>query len=280
MIRTLLIISALAQALSAQTVTFLQGDWEKSGIIVVPYDPSPGFAVAARSSAPGVLSQSAVDISSVLPYSFILRNTSARTIVAYSARWATSDANGQVRTHDMTWENVQTLSGVSVIVPASDRLVMPVQQLAPPGSPSSMAKFSAAIDNVRKLFTNQAKIAVSLEAVIADNGVALGSDSGNTIQRISSRIDAQREVFSGIIAAGQNGQSAVITYLQNLADGPRGSLIAASRQPTPDLAYADFFSVQRGDMARTYLGLARQNFGGLMSLAEERMRQPRFVIHR
>jgi hypothetical protein len=249
-------------------------------IIVVPYDPSSTFAALARASAPGVLSQSAIDISPVLPYSFVLRNTSAQTIVAYSARWTTTDADGHVRTHDMVWANLQTLSGGSAIAPSSDRLVMPLQQLAPSSSSKSIARFSATIDNVQKMFGNQAKIAVSLEVTIADNGLALGSDSGNVIQQISSRIDAQREVFSGIIAAGQNGQSAVIEYLQNLANGPRGSLIAASRQATPDLVYADSFSVQRGDFARNYLGAARQNFQALMAFAHERMQQPRFVIHR
>jgi hypothetical protein len=157
---------------------------------------------------------------------------------------------------------------------------MPLPQLAPSSSSTGMSTFLRAIDNIRQTFAKQAVITVSLEAAILDNGLALGSDSANVIPQITARMDAEREVSAGVMAAGQQGQTAVITYLQNLADGPKGSLIAASREKTPDLAYAGFFLSQRGDIARDYLVLARQNFAGLMLLAEAHVKKPRFVMYR
>jgi hypothetical protein len=280
MIRTILVVGAFAQALLAQSTIFLPGDWEKAGIGIVSYDSSSAFQLLAQSLADPALSQSGVDIGGVLPYSFVLRNSLAHAIVAYSARWLTTDANGHVQTHDRVWANLETQSGGNVIAPNSDRLVMPLPQLAPSSSSTGMSTFLRAIDNIRQTFAKQAVITVSLEAAILDNGLALGSDSANVIPQITARMDAEREVSAGVMAAGQQGQTAVITYLQNLADGPKGSLIAASREKTPDLAYAGFFLSQRGDIARDYLVLARQNFAGLMLLAEAHVKKPRFVMYR
>src|SRR5260370_40752268 len=104
-VRTLVVISIFAQALLAQSTTFLQCDWEKAGIVIVPYDSSYAFSLLAKSSAPAALSQSGVDISGVLPYCFVLRNNSGHGIIALSARWLTTDANGHVQRRDHVWAN-------------------------------------------------------------------------------------------------------------------------------------------------------------------------------
>lgn len=280
MVRTLVVIGAFAQALLAQNTTLLQGDWEKAGIVIVPYDSSQAFPLLAQSSAPAALSQSGVDISGVLPYSFVLRNSSGHGIIAYSARWLTTDVSGHIETVDRVWANLQTQSGGGAIAASSDRLVMPLPQLAPSNSSTSVSRFLGAVDNVRRSFAKQATITVSLELAILDNGLALGSDAANVMQEITSKMDVERELSAGVIAAAQQGQSAVIAYLQKLADGPRGGLIAASLEKTPELAYAGFFAVQRADLARVYLTTARQNLAGLLSLAEAQIKKPRLPIYR
>jgi hypothetical protein len=124
------------------------------------------------------------------------------------------------------------------------------------------------------------RLSVSLDLVILDNGFALGSDAANVMQEIRSKMDVEREVSAGVIAAAQQGQSAVIAYLQKLADGPREGLIAASQEKTPDLAYAGFFAVQSAVLARVYPTTARRNLAALITLAEARLKKPRFTIYR
>jgi hypothetical protein len=102
MVRALVVIGVLAQALFAQDTVVLQSDWGKTGISIVPYDSSPAYGLLAESPAEPGLSQSSIDLSGILPYSFVLRNNSAKAIVGISARWVTTDADGKVLTHDRT----------------------------------------------------------------------------------------------------------------------------------------------------------------------------------
>lgn len=273
MVRVCFMIGLLAQALLAQSTTVLQGDWAKAGITVVPYD-SPGFKIQASDLA----AQSPA--SSILPYSFVLKNTSAHTIVAYSATWLLTDADGRVNTRNQVWLSLQTSTDGDAIPPSTDRLVTPLPPPPPSASARSITNFNRAVDSVRRTFAKQRTIVVSLEAAILDNGLALGSDALNTIPRISSRIDSEREVNAGVIAASRQGQAAVIEYLRGLVDEPVGDVIAASKEKTPELAYATFFTIQRADLARSYLHMAREHPEVVISRAEARMKAPRFVIHR
>jgi hypothetical protein len=278
MVRTLFLIGMFAQALFAQKITVLEGDWGKAGIGIVAYDSSPSFGLLAKSSAEPALSQSGIDLSAVLPYSFVLRNSSEQAIVGISARWAITDLNGKVVSHDRVWTNLQSPKE-GLVPPHSDRLVIPLNA-APPNDPTSVSYMRRAIDGLPRAFAQEAAILVSLELVIFDDGRAVGSDSANIVSQISARLDADRELLKGIVAMSQHGQPAVVGYLKGFVDARPGSLIDASQEKTAAGAYAKFFSIQRSDLARGYVSMAGANFAGLISYAESRLNAPNFTIYR
>jgi hypothetical protein len=278
MIRALVVIGLFTQALLAQDTVVLQGDWGKTGINIVPYDSSPGFRRLAESSAEPALSQSGIDLSGVLPYSFVLRNNSAQTIAGISARWVTTDADGKVLTHDRTWTGIQ--SPKEGILPLhSDRLVIPLNS-ASLNIPNAISNMQKAAVSIQREFAKKVVVA-SLEVVILDDGRALGSDSANVVSELSARLDAEREVLAGVVTMMPKGKSAVVEYLSGLID-PRPTVgrIDASRETTAAGAYAKFFSVYRTDWARIYISMAEANLAILKSLAEARLNAPRFAIYR
>jgi hypothetical protein len=139
-----------------------------------------------------------------------------------------------------------------------------------------------AIGDLQRDFAKKATIVASLELAILDDGHALGSDSANEVSDISARLDADRAVLGGIVAASQQGKSAVVEYLSGLVDGhrPTGGRIEASQEKTAASAYAKFFSTHRADWARIYLSMARPNLAVLIAHAEARLNAPRFTIYR
>ena len=274
----LISLVVFAQVLLAQSVSVLQGDWGKTDISIVPYDSSPGFGSLAKSSAEPALLQPGIDLGGVLPYSFVLRNNSAQAIVGISARWATTDANGQTITHDRIWMNLQSPKE-GLIPPHSDRLVIPLNA-APPNDPIAVSHMQTAVEDLPQAFAKEATIQISLELAIFADGRAVGSDSANVVPRISAKLDSERELLQGIVAASQQGQVAVVEYLKGFVDPRPGSFIDASQEKTAASAYAKFFSLQRSQLSQDYISMAGVNFAGLISYAEARLNAPRFTIYR
>jgi hypothetical protein len=192
----------------------------------------------------------------VYPYSFILGNSTALTIIAFGARWTCVDASGTVRTHDRVWSNLANFTGGNAVAPGATRLVTPVLSWDPNLTSSALAKAMAP-------FKNQRAVTASLEAVILRDGTAAGPDANNTIPRIQARLDAERQVLNGVVLAlQQGGNEAAVVYLEGVVAAanpvPNGPL-AAIQSTSASAAYTLSLSDMLPSFAKQFLQLSAKN---------------------
>lgn len=258
--------------LSAQSTSITPGTWDKSGIILIPHDgSSPLFGQLAAALNP------TADLSPLFPYSFVLRNNSPRTILVYAARWVTTDARGRQATHDLVeGSNLEGATRASEIAPFSDQLILPISRGVVKSSTASTH-----VERTLRLYSTKVSTVMSLETVILDDGQVLGTDSGNSAALMRAKIDAHRELASGVLDAwNTGGESAVIQYLGGFATTP-GSLVSASRQPSSEDAFAAFLANQRAQYARAYLLIAKcGRVSTLIQTAQKTLDRTPVTIHR
>lgn len=235
----------------AQNVTLVSADWQQKGISLVPASSSE-FVNTAPSLTP---SNAPPNISSAYPYSFILKNTTSRTIIAFGVRWTCVDGAGQSRSHDRVWSNLSNFTGGLAIASGSERLVSPVLTLGPNLESNALTKALAP-------FQGRQSITVSLEAVIFSDGTALGTDANNTIPRIQARIDAERVLLTELAQAWQQGGvGAMSDYLRGIVAmaPPQNGDLAVIHGSSAYTAYTAALSDARTQFARTFLQAATSN---------------------
>ena len=118
--------------------------------------------------------------------------------------------------------------------------------------------------------------------MVLDDGLIIGTDTNNGIAQFRADLDARREIGTAVLnALGSGGQTAAISYLQGLATTPaQGGLMAASRQSSPELAYAASISVFRTRLARPLLGLAQHDPVAVEKMARKFATQEVPTLHR
>ncbi len=233
--------AVLTGVLAAQNMTVDPGSWRQAGISLVS-SSDPAFAGLASALVPS----NAPNLAAAFPYSFVLTNGTGQAIIALGVRWICTDAAGHVRTHDRAWIDLITPTSSGTVAAGADRLVTPILSPGADADDDAVARELAG-------FQGAQSIAASLEAVILSDGTALGGDANNTVPRVEARLDAQKQVLAGIVAAWQQGGAdALTTYLQGVvaaAPPPQGDM-AAVNAPTPSAAYSMVLS----DVQRQFAG--------------------------
>jgi hypothetical protein len=261
--------------LSAQDVTVTPGDWSAHGIEITSYS-SPGFSVKASAAAPA-----SVDFTPLYPFSFVLTNHTGHTIVAYSTLWAVKDAGGIVTPHYGLVGSLR-MSMTGRIPNGADRLVTPVNEPSGMAARISREIAHAEGDALRAeyMFSNAGSVDVSLEAVMLDNGLALGPDSNHTIPRLRGEADGSKRLASDVLTAfNGGGKQAVVDLLSGIVDGPYPSASAASRMSSVDDVYVAFAANTRYARAREWLRLAERNAPLLEKIAFQQAHEPYLPVH-
>jgi hypothetical protein len=243
--------SIMCVSLMAQTVKLANGNWQENGISLVPAS-SVEFANAVQAVMP---SKAAPNFASIYPYSFILRNMTSKTIIAFGVRWTCLDARGRVQTHDRVWSNLGNLTSALAIAPGAERLVTPVLNAGATLDPDVFTKELAPFSGCQSIVT-------SLEAVILSDGTAYGTDANNTIPRIQARMDAKHLVLTGALQAWQQGGSGSMSgYLNSLiaAAPPENGPLAAIYSPSVSTSYSAALSDSQTQFAKQFLQVAGSN---------------------
>jgi len=270
-----LIISCLV--LSAQNVTVSPGDWDAHGIEITPYS-SPSFAGKAAAAK-----VAAVDTTSLHPLSFFLTNNTGHTIIAYSTVWTVKNANGILTRQSRLAGSLLSKSRGLSIPNGAERLISPVTQASAPSAanPKISANLQAAIDRAKGSFPSNSSVTVSLEAVVLDDGLALGPDSTQAIQRLRAEADGLKKLASDVLAAfNSGGQQAVVDLLSGIVAGPFPSSLAAARMSSADDAYAGFVAHTRYERARDWLHLVKGNAPLVENLANRQANETSLAVRR
>jgi hypothetical protein len=264
--------------LSAQSVTVTPGEWNAHGIEITPYS-SRRFAAKVRAATP-----TSVDVTPLHPFSFFLTNNTGHAIVAYSALWTMKNANGIVTQHNRLAGSLRSsIIGNFSIPIGADRLVAVVTQdsVASPANSKALSYIQNAILQARNIFPSHGSVTVSLEAIVLDDGLALGPDSTQAIPRLRAEAEAPKKLASEVLNAFNNGgDQAVIDLMSGITAGPYSSSLAASRMSSANDAYAAFVAHSRYMLARVWLAMAKMRGPWLERLATQQANETYLAVHR
>ncbi len=160
-------------------------------------------------------------IQPVLPFSYVLRNTSDKFVIVYSTRWTLTDSAGNVTTQDRTWWNLSTLRDGDAIAPGASRLVSPIFRLGVANAGPTGPALSRQIQQTLDAFTSKARVETSVETIVFEDGSAVGTDATNATGQAQAYLDAQRQMVDSFnsqtaLAGGNVDQST-----SSVAAGPR-----------------------------------------------------------
>jgi hypothetical protein len=123
------------------------------------------------------------------PYSVVLRNDTDLTIVAYHIKWSTIGPDGK---HSKGGESVYDIH----ISPHSYRLISLLRAFGTESRDGVDAAEVAEAASLDALFKSQTALTISLEAVVFEDGTAIGPDTDNRLVRWKAFQTAERDVFS------------------------------------------------------------------------------------
>jgi hypothetical protein len=203
---------------------------------------------------PAVLSS----IQPVLPFSYVLKNTSNKFIIVYSTRWTLIDSAGNVTTQDRTWWNLSTLRDGDAIAPGASRLVSPIFRLGVSNAGPTGAALSRQIQRTLGAFTSKARVETSVETVIFEDGSAVGTDATNATAQAQAYLDAEREVVDNL-----SSQAATTQAFSSVAAGPRTYKISNPPQ------YEESLALYRQSFTSAFASLMQSNSVSATSRLEE-----------
>jgi hypothetical protein len=157
----------------------------------------------APSTGPGVGSgldrgrDTSLDV--LLPYAPLIKNETDRHIIAYSAHWECTDTTGRVGRNKVAIYDFSAFPSRTDLPPGGAWLVSTIPGL---GSPTlRYSDISDQVNHLMSLFMRQRTIVISLDAVLFDDGTAVGPDPDHWISKWKAQIDAERDVYGALAAA-------------------------------------------------------------------------------
>jgi hypothetical protein len=212
--------------------------------LIVP--GSAAFSAAAQSVVDPLVF---ADIEPLLPFCYVLRNNTDKSIIVYSTRWTLTDSLGTSTTQDATWWNLSSFRGGDAIEPGASRLVSPIFRLGVTSFGPTGSALSKQLRQTLADFNRQDKLAVSLETVIFADGTAIGTDATGAIVSARAYLDGEREV-KDLFAQTMAAQGDVIQLLTNLV-GPPGARTYVSNPPQ----YEESLAARKRSLANSLLHL-------------------------
>ncbi len=224
----------------SQTITVQ--DMGDAGVRLVQH--SDPLFMSAISSDRSPLSAAPLPSAVLLPYAVVISNDTDQEIFAYSVRWKCTSPEGESVIQESTIYNLATLRGLA---PHSRKLVT---GLATTQDAKEISRFAA-------FYQNQAKIEISLEAVVFADGRTLGSDTGFHIPRIKAWVDAERDLVREIQTTAANElefmlkkeRDDALAELSTPDVRKAGLAMAANNSP----AYHQAYKFAKGDFAAQML---------------------------
>jgi hypothetical protein len=198
----------------------------------------------------------------ILPYTVVIRNKSDREVIAHSVIWFCTGADGWVNRQSRTTFNFSTLQPGTNLPPHSSQVVSFLGDLEAGGhNPHGMIE---AMNRMVECYSKQIAIRISLEAVLFDDGTAVGPDTGGWIDRWRAELDADKEVLTKSI---QGSPDSARTVLKEYSEH---ALAIAREKGDQDFAvlpimserstdYSECFNLMKGYFARRLLDEIEEN---------------------
>lgn len=178
---------------------------QAEGVVLLP-SSHPVFMRALR---PGV----AKEFEPLLSYATAIQNNADRSIIAYAVMWTTTDFDGTVRTGGRVVDNFTNLDAGTNLKPRETRIVAPGF-----GLEAGLTKVDALtrthIDDLIKRYSDKKAVSIDLDAVLFDDGEAVGPDRNGWVSRWRAWLDAEKEVFAAAAEVSDlNRSSSMRAYI-------------------------------------------------------------------
>ena len=238
MLAAAVIVCGPPMSASAPRVTVSSLDAYK--VVLLPWS-HPDFARALK---PGM----AREFEALLPYTAVIKNDSDREVIAYSVLWNCVGVDGRVTTGARAVDTFSILQRGANFLPHSTEVVSLQLCLEAGASQVDMAT-KVSMGRLVDVFSQQISIDISLDAVLFDDGSAIGSDRAGWIPRWKAWLDAEREVLT---TAVQSSDTERINILRQFATGDQdpGKLAALANHSAD---YGECLAHARGYFSRSLL---------------------------
>jgi hypothetical protein len=238
MLAAAVIVCGPPMSASAPRVTVSSLDAYK--VVLLPW-PHPDFARALK---PGM----AKEFDALLPYTAVIKNDSDREVIAYSVLWNCVGVEGRATTAARTVDTFSILQRGANFLPHSSEVVSLQLSLEAGASQVDMTT-KVSVDRLVDIFSQQISIDISLDAVLFDDGSAVGSDRAGWIPRWKAWLDAEREVLT---TAVQSSDTERINILRQFATGDQdpGKLAALANHSAD---YGECLAHAKGYFSRSLL---------------------------
>jgi len=254
----------LALQVSGQllNVQFNSNGLEKSGVKMAPYG-SPEF----QSLFPSLVNPaSAVGADGIYPYSFVLTNTTKKTILMYSAQW---EYDGPFKNRANITFNTWNLTGLQDatsddIGPGTSRLVTPIMRLGRLPGPNAQT-VSTSLASLLPKFLKSSSVVVKLQSVLWDDFSSSGPDGGNGVAHALAYLAAERDLMQEIVSAwGPSNNAAAVTQILSQEAGPSPGRMGVNASEGYEAAY----KVYKQSRARSLSRLAANGVDKLVQMAQ------------
>ena len=167
--------------------------------------------VLASAPAASTLGVRATQIASVpqlavaLPFSVFIVNNSNRGAIATTVRYEVVKKDGRTRSLSCELHNLDVTASGSQLSPASVRIVTPENSVTRmfAGSftvpPSLSLELQDRLAQTVALLTESHSVTIFLDSVVLSDGLLVGPDKTNVLQRFSDFLEAQRDLVTDLI---------------------------------------------------------------------------------
>ena len=167
-------------------------------------------------------SLAAIDL--VRPYSVLVKNNTNERVVSVTIRFYLTDVTGRTVWHQMT-AGTRVRTNSSMIAPGDSVLLTPITGLNTVlhrGRQKHVLEDSSMLPEVSKRarqYSEQARIRVSIDSVIFEDGGMVGSDVGGNLEMLNAWSRAEQEISDSLQALHSED---IRSFLSSLRDMPRG----------------------------------------------------------
>jgi hypothetical protein len=236
---------ALQKFSTVSTVKILISASEDSQVTLLA-PTSTQFQTFVGASVPQTVSDA---LKPLLPYSVVLRNDSTKAVIAYTVSWTTIDKTGKRNTDYRTVWDINAFK--SLIPPNSAGLVTIVGPQSA-HSISHNSELTSEIAAEANRFQIQDSVAISLEAVMLEDGTASGPDPSLSIPQLKARIRSEHDLFGAVLNMDPDS---VVAWLEGIKDSVKpGSSLDLSKDP-----YAEWYRFYQARLASRLSKIATED---------------------
>ncbi len=222
--------SAVAAATNSSHSSVKVTPFPDAEVKILPYNSEYSALAEAITTLP--------NLRQMLPYSVVLKNGTAKSIIAYTVSWTTiTDTASTPYTSSRTVRATEDVS--SQIAPSGSKVITIARQP------------SEDVTTYLERFQNSA-LTIQLEAVMFEDGTTMGDDTSQSMDQVKGDLRSEYDLLTTILSLKQ---SLVLPHLKEVAQAHKpGEMIDLTKGP-----FKEWYKYFQAQLARRLLSTAQSS---------------------